>query len=87
VFGSITEGGISFVFTPCKYVRFDVGYSALYWNSVVRPGNQINPNVSPTQVPTNNIYSGPMPGNQPTFTFRSQGMVIQALNVGFTLYY
>jgi hypothetical protein len=87
VFGSITEGGVGFVFTPCKYIRLEVGYSAAYWNSVVRPGNQVNANVTPTQVPTNNVYTGPVAGNQPTFIFRSQGMTIQSLNVGMTFYY
>jgi hypothetical protein len=70
VFGSITEGGVSFNFTPCKYIRFEVGYSAMYWNSVLRPGNQLNANVTPGQVPTNNVFTGAAPGQQPIFTFR-----------------
>jgi hypothetical protein len=87
VFGSITEGGVSFTFTPCKYIRFEVGYSAMYWNSVLRPGNQVNPNVTPGQVPTNNVFTGSAPGQQPIFGFRQQGMTVQSLNVGLTLYY
>jgi hypothetical protein len=87
VFGSITEGGIGFTFTPCKYIRLDLGYSATYWNSVVRPGNQLNANVTPTQVPTNNVFTGTAPGNQPVFVFRPQGMTIQSLNVGLSFYY
>jgi hypothetical protein len=86
-FGSITEGGVGFIFTPCKYVRFELGYSAMYWNSVARPGNQINANVTPTQVPTNNVYTGPAPGNLPAFVFRTQGMTVQSFNLGLTLYY
>jgi hypothetical protein len=87
VFGSITEGGIGFIFTPCKYIRLELGYSATYWNSVVRPGNQLNANVTPTQVPTNNTFTGTAPGSQPVFVFRSQGMTVQSLNVGLSFYY
>jgi hypothetical protein len=88
VFGSITEGGFAFILTPCKYVRFEVGYSATYWNSVVRPGQQINYNVVSSQIPsTNPPYTGGIAGAQPLFTYHSQGLTIQTLNVGVSLYY
>jgi hypothetical protein len=35
--------------TPC--LTANVGYDFLYWSSVVRPGNQIDPNLNPTQFP------------------------------------
>jgi hypothetical protein len=87
VFGSVTEGGVSFIITPWKYTRFEVGYSAMYWNSVVRPGNQINYNVSYTQVPTSQNYAGTASGNAPTFRFQSQGLTVQTLNFGLSFYY
>ena len=34
----------------------------MFWNSVVRPGSQINPNVNPSHVPSDNsfgMFSGP----------------------------
>lgn len=87
VFGSITEGGVGFAIVPYKYMRFEIGYSATYWNSVIRPGNQINHAVTPSQVPTDISYSGTAAGNQPTYGFRSQGLTIQTLNFGMTFYY
>lgn len=35
--------------TSC--VSANVGYDFLYWSSVIRPGNQIDPNLNPTQFP------------------------------------
>jgi hypothetical protein len=87
VFGSITEGGVGFIFIPYKYVRFEVGYSAIYWNSVVRPGQQVNHVVSPSQVPSDTTFSGTTPGSQPSFTFHNQGITIQTLNIGLSFYY
>jgi hypothetical protein len=87
VFGVIPEGGVNFLFTPFKYVRFQVGYSALYWNDVVRPGNQIDHRVNPSQVPSSLGFTGGAPVGPPFFVFRPQGLVLQTLNVGFTLYY
>ena len=87
MFGSITEGGVGFIFIPYKYVRFEVGYSAIYWNSVVRPGQQINHSVTPSQVPSDTTFTGTAPGNQPTFTFHNQGITIQTLNIGLSFYY
>ena len=88
VFGSVTEGGVGVIITPCRYVRFEVGYSAMYWNSVVRPGNQINSSVLSSQVPTTvPPYTGNVPGAQPSFMFRQQSVTLQNLNVGLTFYY
>ncbi len=33
------------------WLRLTVGYDFLYWTGVVRPGNQINPNLNPNQFP------------------------------------
>lgn len=87
VFGSITEGGVGFIIIPYKYVRLEFGYSATYWNSVVRPGNQVNHAVTPSQVATDITFTGTAPGNQPGFVYRSQGITIQSLNVGLSFYY
>lgn len=87
MFSSITDGGFGIVITPWKYVRFEVGYSALFWSGVVRPGNQINPNVSYTQVPTSQTYTGPAAGNQPGFVWHQSNITMQTLTVGMTFYY
>ncbi len=78
---------MGFIIIPCKNVRFEVGYSATYWNSVVRPGNQVSRNVTSTQVPTDIGFIGTGSNNSPTFGFKSQGITIQSLNVGLTFYY
>ena len=71
--------------TPAATVY--VGYSFLYVSNVVRPGNQINRNVNPTQSVS---YSGEVPAilegpAQPTFNFNSTSFWAQGLNIGFRM--
>jgi hypothetical protein len=87
VFGSITDVGAGLVFTPCKYVRFEVGYTFTYWNSVVRPGNQISHSVTSTQVPTDINYAGSGAGETPVFGYKAQSLTMQTLNLGLSFYY
>ena len=59
VFGIIPEGGAQLVFLLSPGCRFSMGYTATYWNSVVRAGGQIDRRVNPTLVPTDiNFGSG-----------------------------
>jgi hypothetical protein len=64
-----------------------VGYTFLYTNNVVRPGNQVDRTINPTQAlainedPASRLQ-GPA---RPSFTFNSSDFWAQGLNVGLTV--
>jgi len=87
VFGFIPEGGAGIVILPCRGVRLLAGYSATYWNNVVRPGDQIDRRVNPALVPTDVNFGSGNPGAFPAFTFRSRAVWLQTLNFGVEFYY
>jgi hypothetical protein len=62
-----------------------VGYSFLYASSVVRPGEQINRNINPTQTVSygNDPPVTPVGGAQPAFDFHSTDFWAQSISVGF----
>jgi Putative beta barrel porin-7 (BBP7) len=49
--------------TPC--LRAMVGYDFLYWTRVLRPGDQIDLNVDPRQVPSDPSFKAGIPGTFP----------------------
>lgn len=65
---------------PC--VDLTLGYSFIYWANVVQPGEQIQLNVNPTQVP------GPPTGAAtPSFQFRETDYWVHGLNLGLSVRY
>ena len=63
------------------------GYSFLYVNSVVRPGNQINRNINPTPSVS---WTGEPPATlkgpaEPSFEFNSSSFWAHGINAGLTL--
>jgi hypothetical protein len=87
VFGFVPEGGLTVgvKIKPC--LRLLAGYSFLYWNSVVRPGNQIDRVVNPALVPTD-ISFGTLTGPaRPTFQFHEENFWVHTLTVGLDFRY
>lgn len=62
-----------------------VGYSFLYASDVVRPGDQINRNINPTQTVSygNDPPVNPVGAAQPTFSFNTTEFWAQTLSIGF----
>jgi hypothetical protein len=87
VFGVIPEAGVGIVLMPCRYVRLHAGYSALYWNDVLRPGDHIDRRVNPALVPTSRSFDPGAPRDFPAFTFRGRDVWLQTINFGLELYY
>ncbi len=50
-FAAVPEVGLTLGYQACDWLRFTLGYSFLYWSSVVRSGDQINSSINPLQVP------------------------------------
>ena len=51
-FTVVPEGDVTVGYRLTRRLRAFAGYQFTYWSHVVRPGDQINRNVNPTQVPT-----------------------------------
>ena len=59
-----------------------VGYSFLYWSSVVRPGNQIDIGVNPTQIPSASGQGTLIGPARPAPLFNATNFWAQGINVG-----
>jgi hypothetical protein len=60
-FAVVPEVGATVGFQVTEWCRLTMGYSFLYWSSVVRPGDQIDRVIDVTQIPNFNV-----PGARPT---------------------
>jgi hypothetical protein len=68
-------------------IRFQVGYSFLYASNVVRPGEQIDPRVNPTLVPTRPEFGLPLGSNRPMQIFSKTDFWAVGVNFGVTIMY
>ena len=88
VFGVVPETGITIGMQPINHVRLSLGYSLLYWNAVVRPGDQIDPRLNRSAIPGDPTFGSAMnPGSNPTFTFQDRSFRVQNLTAGVEIYY
>lgn len=72
---------LGFYLTP--RLRFMVGYTVIYWSSVVRPGDQIDLDVNPDQIAPPTL---PLQGPQrPEFAFHTSSFWAQGLSLGLDL--
>ncbi len=84
-FGVIPEVGFNVGYQITNNIRAFVGYNFLYWNSVVRPGNQIDTRVNPNLIPPAvTPTSGP---SLPGFVFHGSDFWAQGLTFGFEIRY
>jgi len=84
VFAVVPEVGLNIGYRITEWVSVFAGYTFLYTNSVVRPAQQIDRNINPTQ---NASFEGspptPLVGPaQPSFKFHDSDFWAQGLNVG-----
>lgn len=82
---AIPEFGVGLAWQIRPYMRVDVGYSAMWWFNVARPGQQVDLNVNPGLIPpatgVGTSSASPMVTNQRT------DLWLQALHVGFEFKY
>lgn len=84
-FAAIPEVGFNVGRQVTDNLRIYAGYNVLYISSVVRPGDQIDNVINPTQLPT---YAGPgvLVGDaRPAPLFRETDLWAQGLNLGMQL--
>jgi hypothetical protein len=75
----IPELGANVGWRISECVDFNVGYTFVYYSSVVRPGDVIDTSINTTQA------GGTLAGAaRPAFTFSESGLVTHGLNLGVT---
>jgi hypothetical protein len=88
-FSVAPEVGVQVGFRITENLRAQVGYSFLYLNNVVRPGDQVNTNINPVLAPTRggtgpSAASGPA---EPAPLFRKDDFWAHGINAGLTFRY
>jgi len=79
------EGRIGYQFTP--HISMWAGYTLLYWNQMLRSGQQIDPNIDMRQ-PQIFGATGPVAGAQfPQVLFHESSFWAQGINVGLEFIY
>ena len=74
----IPELGATLDFRLTGRLKLSFGYTFLYWSRVARPGNLIDPNINPTQLPPGQLSGMPAP----QLKFVPTDFWAQGLNLG-----
>ncbi len=74
--------GIELGLQVTKNVSLRVGYNALWWSDVLRPGNAISPLATLSQVPIDPTFNANALATRPVQTFRSSDFLAHGLVVG-----
>jgi hypothetical protein len=83
VFGVVPEAGVNLGYQLTPHLRTFIGYNFLYWNNVVRPGQQIDLVVNTNQIPPA-IGGGPA---RPAFSFQHSDFWAQGITFGLEFRY
>ncbi len=83
-FSVVPEFGVNIGYYITPYIKVYVGYTFLGWTNVVRPGNVIDRQVNPSQLPPGGVLVGPA---RPAFRFRDSDFWAQGINVGIEMRY
>jgi len=82
VFAAVPEIGLNVGRQVTSNVRIFTGYSLLYFSNVVRPGDQIDTVINPTQLPTANGPGNLVGDARPAPLFRDTDFWAQGVNFG-----
>jgi hypothetical protein len=86
-FTMVPEFGVTAGWQVTGSLRAFVGYTFLYADEVARPGEQINRNVNPVNLPTSKFFALPNELPQPSFNFNTTNFWAQGFNVGVAFAY
>jgi hypothetical protein len=84
-FSVIPEATASLGYSVTPNLQLTVGYNFLYWNNVIRPGDQIDPVVDVTFVPNPPAGVRPSGQNRPQPPFRQSDFWVQGITLGARL--
>jgi hypothetical protein len=83
----VPDTGLNVGVKVTSHIQLLAGYSFLFWNSVVRPGRQIDPGVNPSQIPTTGAFGTPGGPARPVFLFNGENVWMQTLSLGVLFQY
>jgi hypothetical protein len=69
------------------HVRLELGYQFLYWSQVARPGNEIDTNVNPAQVPRDPRFGNGLGEARPVLQLQQSDFWAQGLHAGVLVLY
>jgi hypothetical protein len=81
-FSVVPEVGLNIAWNITPRIKATVGYTFLYWSNVARPGNQIDSNLNPAQIPTSQQFGNGLGTNRPVFNFQGSDYWAQGINFG-----
>jgi hypothetical protein len=84
-FAGFADCGLELGLQVTKNVSLRVGYNALWWSDVLRPGNVIGPVATLAQVPIDPTFNAAVRATQPTTAFRSSDFWAHGLVVGMMI--
>ena len=79
-FAVIPEFGFTTGYNWTSNLRFTLGYTFIYWNNVVRPGDQIDQDLNPNLFPP--AIAGANVSSRPTFAFQETDYWVQGWTIG-----
>ncbi|HYT91398.1 MAG TPA: BBP7 family outer membrane beta-barrel protein [Gemmataceae bacterium] len=77
----VPEVGLDVGLQVTDHLRLSAGYSFLYINNVIRPGNQVNLNVNPSLVPSATAFGSPSGAGQPSVLTKTEDFWAHGLRV------
>jgi hypothetical protein len=86
-FAVVPEAGINVGADITGHLRAFVGYTFMYWSSVVRPGDQIDVGLSGTQIPTDSRFNPQAGPARPGVLLQETDFWAHGLNVGLELHF
>jgi hypothetical protein len=86
-FAVVPEFGLNAGYQITRHLRAFVGYTFLYWSSVVRPGDQVDVGLSGTQLPTDTRFNPRAGPARPAVLFRDTDFWAQGINFGLEFRY
>ena len=86
-FSVVPEFGFNIGANVCKHLRFTLGYSFLFWDNVARPGNQIDRNVNPALIPSDQNFGNLPIVGRPRVQVSDELFWLHTFNIGAELHY
>jgi hypothetical protein len=88
-FSWMPEGNVRIGYQWTQRLSSYIGYDIMYISKVVRPGDQVNPNVNPTLLPITNVFNPQFPFGppEPSLLFKTGDFVMQGFEFGVTYRY
>lgn len=79
-FAFIPEGKLELAYRFCGNIDLGLGYTFMYISNVIRPSEQIDPQLSTTRIPTSANFAFPGGAFRPRVLFNESDMWVQGLN-------